>query len=77
MRRVYLSGRIRLELLQDPETPVMVIVRGPDGEGSATFECALETGEADGYDLTERELTWLRDLRPIADKWFDDHRVVS
>jgi hypothetical protein len=43
---------------KDPDTPCMVYL----GKSSATFFCALDTGEMDcgaGPDLTQQQLDWL------------------
>lgn len=48
---------------EDPgqDTPAMVeVFEHGRSKGTATFECAADTGEVDEHALTRNELTWLQ-----------------
>jgi hypothetical protein len=76
-------GDLKLVLEQDqcfPEnpglgTPAMVYLTNEDGESSATYWCAADTGEVDGYTLTERQAKWLnskaKKVEEYVDKWYE------
>jgi hypothetical protein len=70
----YFLGRIVLSLKNDHETPVIVYCKGPDGMGSATYDCATTAGDVDGYELTDRELSWLESKRTQCEEWYNEHR---
>ena len=72
-------GRLSVELdANDTETPVMVYLRsGSKLLGSATFHCAAETGEIDGYLLTENENKFLNDMYEECCAFYDAHRVCD
>ena len=55
---------IKLEIdTNDSDTPAIVSKGATQADGgreySATFNCAIATGELDGCELTQRELDWL------------------
>jgi hypothetical protein len=50
-------------------TPAMVYV----GENSATYWCALGTGEVDMYTLSERQMRWLDAQNDIVAEFLDQH----
>jgi hypothetical protein len=75
-------GNLKLVLEQDecyPKnpgqgTPAMVYLTNDEGEFSATFYCATDVGDVDGYPLTEKELAWLNKkadkVEEYVDKWW-------
>lgn len=72
--RSYRLGRVRLVLIEDSDTPCMVYVSvRKEGKGfkqaTATYWCAVDAGEADGYELTEREVTWLGNHEDVCNDW--------
>ncbi len=67
-------GGIRLVFdPEDPDTPCMVYLRQGSDEASATFWCALEEGEVEGYDLSSAQLQFLRDRQDEATAFDDAH----
>ena len=58
---------------EDPDTPCMVYLRDRSEEGSATFWCALEEGEVEGYDLSSAQLEFLKGYEAEATAFDDAH----
>ncbi len=58
---------------QDPDTPCMVYLRDRSEEASATFFCALEVGEVEGYDLSDAQLAFLKEHAAAAEAFDDAH----
>lgn len=74
MTRSHLFGRLAIRMDEDDtDTPVIVSCRGVDGEGTATFECAITEAEIEGYELTKKEMAWLESWRKDAEMFWDVH----
>lgn len=82
-KRSFRNGRLRVCLIHDAETPCMAYlwVRKEYGNGfnveTATYDCAADVGEINGYDLTERECVWLNSLRDVCAAWHGKTRIVE
>jgi len=64
-------GRLVLALRRDIDAPCLVYCRGREGNCSGTFEDAIDSGEVDGYELTDEELTWLETYRERVEGWLE------
>jgi hypothetical protein len=71
--KMYRSGRVILHLLDDPDTPVMVEIHN---KGTATYDCAIGTGDCDGYELKPAEIEWLESHRTECEEWYDKKRII-
>ena len=60
--------------VKDHDTPAIVEV----GRYTATYDCAMDTGEMDcgaGPDLTQAQLDWLEQFRDEVNRAFDTARA--
>ena len=76
-RLITKTGPSGLQIVFDPkdhETPCMVYLK--DKKASATFECAFNEGEVEGYPLTQDQMNFLSLNKQFADEFYDEFRVV-
>jgi hypothetical protein len=61
-------GRLSINFLEDDATPVMVAI---DKEHCAqTYQCAIQCGDIEGFDLTAEEFVWLATFEDAKNEWF-------
>lgn len=58
---------------KDSDTPAMVYL----GSGSATYACAVGTGEVEGTELTDEQMSYLETNQIQAEEFVDRIRVLS
>ena len=76
--RPRMRGRLALTFRKDdPETPVMVYLHQGRERATATYFCAVEAGDIEGFVLTEDEQRWLEASRADAEEWYAKYRVVE
>lgn len=67
-------GGIRLVMNpNDHDTPCMVYFR----DASATYHCAIDTGEVEGYELEAVVYNWLCEYQQMADDFDAMYRVID
>ena len=85
-KKVYKKGRLTVEMdPNDPETPVMIYIRGRYGSvsASATFECGFmeeclfDPHTCTDIALTKTEVEWLAGMKDEADDFYGKYRVVD
>lgn len=65
------DGALEIEFSHDPYTPVMVYCI--TGE-SATFDCAIQEGDIEGYELSQAEVNWLAKHEDAANEHYNVYR---
>lgn len=68
------SGRVLLHFLDDPDTPVIVEI---EDKGTATYDCAVQCGDCDGWELSKSEVSWLLSKQSEANTWYNAKRMLS
>lgn len=69
---------LRLDIdTNDDATPALVVVRVGRKEHTATYDCAVGTGELDGgaYILNDAQVAWLDQFAELAEEAYDVARA--
>jgi hypothetical protein len=64
-------GGLRVEFLDDPYTPVMVYLK----RGSATFQCAIDTGEVEDETLSREQCAFLARIEDEANEHYNRYTI--
>jgi hypothetical protein len=65
---------LRVELLDDPATPVMVYL---GRRFSATYECACATGTVEDHELDREQLNFLAACEEEANEHYDKYKGAA
>jgi hypothetical protein len=66
-------GGIKVIVTRCPHTPVIVSLRG----ATATFDCANQTGDVEGNELTRQQSDYLASIEGQAEDYYNTFRDVN